>query len=57
MIDKKMEPYYDIMISIFIGIILILFLHNMYESPRIIIIEKDSDKFKKSHQCSDLSCR
>ncbi len=44
MIDQKMEPYYDILISIFMGICLIIALHSMYDSPRIIVISSDSDK-------------
>jgi hypothetical protein len=42
MIDKVLEPYYDIILSIFFGIMIILILHNMYDSPRIIIIDQTS---------------
>jgi p-aminobenzoyl-glutamate transporter AbgT len=56
MIDKKMEPYYDILLSIFVAMMIILFLHNMYESPRILIIEQESENFKNTHQCKELSC-
>lgn len=55
MIDQKMEPYYDILISIFLGICLIIAIHSMYDSPRVLVIEDDSEKFKNTHRCTDLS--
>lgn len=45
MIDSKMEPYYDIIINIFIGIVIIIFLHTLFNLPRIIIVY-DSKKQK-----------
>lgn len=41
MIDKKLEPWYDIMFSIFLGFIAILLLHNMYDLPRTIVVTND----------------
>ena len=39
MIDQELKPYYDILLSIFLGIMIVLFLHNSYDYPRIIIID------------------
>lgn len=39
MIDKKMEPMYDTMISIFLGIVIIIMCHIMFNRPRIIYIK------------------
>ena len=55
MIDKKMEPYYDILISIFFGVCLIIALYSMYDSPRISVIEMNSEKNKNTERCIDLS--
>ena len=57
MIDKIMEPYYDILISIFLGMFLIIMINYMYDSPRIIIIEEQTENFKNlyNHHCNDLS--
>jgi hypothetical protein len=65
MIDKIMEPYYDILLSIFLGVFLIIMMNYMYDLPRIIIIEQQSEKFNNisndklqnnsNHQCNDLS--
>ncbi len=41
MIDKTIEIYYDIMLSIFLGIVLILILNSFYDSPRVIIINNE----------------
>ena len=38
--DIRLEPYYDIFLSIFLGIIVIISIHNMYDSPRSVIVEK-----------------
>lgn len=47
MIDKRLEPYYDIIFSIFIGIILIIVLYSFYECPRTItIVDRDADHLK-----------
>ena len=43
MIDQHMEPYYDIIINIFIGIIIVIFFHKLYNSPRMVFIN-DSNK-------------
>lgn len=40
MIDPYIENIYDIILSIFLGIILILFFNKMFDSPRIITIYK-----------------
>lgn len=42
MIDQITERYYDIMLSIFMGIVLILILNSFYDSPRVIIIDKNN---------------
>ncbi len=55
MIDKKMEPYYDAILSIFIGMMCILLLHRLYDIPRIIVVnEKEKNKNVKV-QCCDLN--
>lgn len=41
MIDKNLEPYYDILFSVFIGVVIILLLHNLYDSPRIVVVIPD----------------
>lgn len=50
-----MEPYYDILISIFIGVCLVIALHSMYDSPRIIVTEGYQEKFKNTHMCTEFS--
>jgi hypothetical protein len=59
MIDKKFEPYYDILLSVFLGVIIIIILHNMYESPRIIVIEDDNKEYFSNirPQCEDILMR
>lgn len=44
MIDKKMEPYYDILFSIFIGFVLIYILYVLYDSPRVVYLESDDEE-------------
>lgn len=57
MIDKKLEPYYDIMLNIFLGIIIILLLYNLYDSPRsVIIVSDDKEMFDNVKiPCHDLN--
>lgn len=40
MIDPRFKNFYDILISIFIGILSILFIYCLYTHPRIIYLEK-----------------
>lgn len=40
MIDLIKEPYYDRMLSIFIGCILILFINQLFENPVTITYNK-----------------
>lgn len=47
MIDKRFEQYYDILISIFIGSILVLLLNACYDSPRTIMIKDTNDEHFK----------
>ena len=42
MIKPEIEKIYDILLSIFLGVILMLFFNKMYDSPRIILIYKDN---------------
>ena len=44
MIDQELKPYYDILLSIFLGIIIVLLLHYSYDYPRTIIIDDNFDK-------------
>ena len=48
MIDKNLEVYYDKILSIFIGVVIVLIIHNLYDSPRSIVI-KSTDKYKKKY--------
>ena len=58
MIDKNMEPYYDAILSIFLGIICILSSHNLYNSPRIIVIPQiENYSNLKKHQCCNINMR
>lgn len=60
MIDKKMEPYYNILISIFLGVVLIIAIHCMYDSPRTIVVVSDHENFENlnnniGRMCHDLN--
>jgi hypothetical protein len=46
MINKNLEVYYDRILSVFIGIVLVLIIHNLYNSPRTIVINS-TEKYKK----------
>lgn len=39
MIDKSIEPYYDIMLNVFLAFVLIIIIHNFYDCPRTIVLE------------------
>ncbi len=52
MIDKRLEPYYDIMISIFLGVILVLSINMLYDSPRSFVIYSDVNDHNKYNKCS-----
>lgn len=52
MIDKNLEPYYDKLLSIFIGVVLVLIIHNLYDVPRTIVINS-TDKYDKT-QCNTM---
>lgn len=54
MIDKNMEPYYDILLSIFMGIFLILLFHNIYDCPRTIIFNSNIPLQTKT-SCSKIN--
>lgn len=59
MIDKKLEPYYDILFSLFLGIIIILFLYSFYDSPRtLIFVSDDKELFNNIKQpCHDINIK
>jgi hypothetical protein len=44
MIDKICEPYYDIMISIFFGVMIIIIINQLYDQPRTVEIYRDDQK-------------
>lgn len=48
MIDKQMESYYDIMLSIFAGVILIIMLDQFFEKPYMIVKESDHSSSESS---------
>lgn len=53
MIDKDLEPYYDRLLSIFIGIVLVIIIHYFYDTPRTIVITS-TEKYK-NNKC-DIIC-
>lgn len=57
MIDKKLEPYYDIMLSIFVGIFIILFLNSFYESPRTITIYDNNEEFNNIRKPCNINVK
>lgn len=42
MIDKNMEPYYNIILSIFLGILSICVLNSLFDKPRTIVMYKQT---------------
>lgn len=42
MINKNIEPYYDAMLNLFLGAIVILIFYALFDSPRIVVIENTS---------------
>lgn len=40
MIDPDLESMYDILLSLFIGMMLILFFDQMFDKPRIVNVYK-----------------
>ena len=56
MIDKKLEPYYDILFNIFLGIVIILLLNSLYDSPRsVVTISNDKEGFNNIMPCNSLN--
>jgi polyribonucleotide nucleotidyltransferase len=55
MIDQNIKPYYDKMFSVFIGIVLVLIIHNLYDSPRTVILISDTYKKNRS-KCNGIKC-
>ncbi len=56
MIDKRFEPYYDIILSIFIGMITVILIYYVYNQPRIITFEASpSEHFTNRKPCQDLN--
>ena len=58
MINKNIEPYYDLMLNIFLGIIVILIIYSLYDSPRIVVVEeskesKESKENKESQKSNE----
>ena len=60
MIDKNIEPYYDIMLNIFLGFFLVVVIYMFYDLPRTVVVY--SDRKKKdiievneiNSKCSDI---
>jgi hypothetical protein len=46
MLDVNRDNIYNIILSIFLGVFIILFINYFYEFPRIIIIETKTDKME-----------
>lgn len=55
MIDQYIKPYYDKMFSVFIGVVLVLIIHNLYDSPRTVILISDTYKKNRS-KCNGIKC-
>ena len=52
MINKNLEPYYDKLLSVFIGIVLVIVIHNLYDSPRTIVLTS-TEKYKNK-KCNKI---
>lgn len=59
MIDKKLEPYYDILFNLFLGIVIILLIYNFYESPRTLIFVSDNKELFNNIKlpCHDINIK
>jgi hypothetical protein len=55
MIDKRFEQYYDIIFSVFIGIVLVLVLNNFYDCPRTIIVDDTNPVSENFRQCHPIT--
>ena len=55
MIDKRIEPYYDMMISIFLGVILVLAINMLYDSPRSVVVFSDTKHEIHKNGCSGVN--
>ena len=44
MIDKNIEPYYDIMLNIFLGFFLVVIIYLFYDLPRTVVVYSNSNK-------------
>ena len=42
MLDDRRDNAYNIILSIFVGVFVVLAVHNLYDSPRIIIVESNT---------------
>tara|TARA_Y100000780_G_C13299848_1_gene269717 strand:- start:245 stop:427 length:183 start_codon:yes stop_codon:yes gene_type:complete len=53
MIDPELEHKYDIIFSIFIGIIICIVIYSLFENPRTIIVEDNNETFitNKQNKC------
>jgi hypothetical protein len=57
MIDNTLKPYYDKILSVFIGVVLVLIVHNLYDYPRTIMISSlNTYKNKKSNKYATIHC-
>lgn len=57
MIDRKMEKYYDVMLSIFLGIMFIVILNQFYTFPRIITVTtKTTEPFENKNIIDKNNC-
>lgn len=43
MLNKEIEYYYDVILNIFLGIIIIIILYNFYDAPRVVVFESDKE--------------
>jgi len=52
MIDKKLENYYNIMISIFLGVLIIIITNMLYDRPRTIeLLASKDEHFENTNHC------
>lgn len=51
MLDSDRDAAYNIVLSIFLGIIIVIFAHYMHDSPRTLVLTSDR-KEPFDHTCS-----
>jgi hypothetical protein len=55
MIDRRIEPYYDVMLSMFLGVILVLIINMMYDSHQSVVILSDDVENTTDIKCNGIN--